>query len=151
LCLGNEILSDDAFGYKIAQLLTNQNDLGDDVQVVFSSQAGFNLLDLLKDRSRVLIVDTIKTGSTEPGTLHYFPMGQLTPSHRLTCSHEISLPTAIEFGRNLGISMPPDLDVLAVEAKDTETLSEHLTKPVEDVINKAIAQIREWADSASRN
>lgn len=144
LCLGNEIISDDRFGPEVAQRLEQESGeiLGADV--IFAPLAGFRLLDLLAGRRAVLIVDTIRTGSATPGTLHEFPAGALTPSKNLTTSHQISLPTAIELGKRLGIQLPAVIDVIAVEAQDLETLSEQMTEPVARAVDKAVALVRQW-------
>ncbi len=143
LCLGNDILTDDAFGSVVAKRLSRR-DLGDSVEVVFASTAGFGLLDMLRDRGAVLIVDTIITGKAEPGTLHVFPAGALTPSYNLINSHQISLPTALELGKQLGMAMPSDIRVVAVEAQDVETISERLTPPVEQAVEKAATAVEDW-------
>ena len=144
LCLGNEIISDDGFGPEVARQLTLQGDLTELVDVVYTPIAGFCLVDLLADRERVLIVDTIRTGKVPPGTLHNFPAGELTPSNNLTTSHQISLPIALELGRRFGAKMPRVLDLIAVEAEDLETLSEELSPPVRAAIGKALDLIKEW-------
>jgi hydrogenase maturation protease len=144
LCLGNEILSDDSFGYKIACRLQEQFDFNGGAEVEFSPLGGLNLIDMLKDRERALIVDTIITDEAAPGTLHFVEMGYFVPSKNLTCSHEVNLPTAIKFGRQLGISMPDRIDVLAVEAADVVTLSEILTPSVEAALEPAINRILNW-------
>jgi hydrogenase maturation protease len=144
LCLGNEVLSDDSFGHKIACRLSEQYDFDGAAEVEFSPLGGLNLIDLLKDRERALIVDTIITNEVSPGTLHFVEMGYFVPSKNLTCSHEVNLPTALEFGRQLGISMPDRIDVLAVEASDIETLSEKLTAQVEEALDPAINRILNW-------
>ncbi len=143
LCLGNEVLSDDRFGYEIAERL-GRDYLGPDVDVEFASAAGFNLVDLLRQRQHVLIVDTILTSQNEPGTLHFFPVGNLSLTNGLIHSHQINLPTALEFGRKMGDAMPEDIQVLAVEARDVTTLSERLTPPVAGVIDPTLDQIRGW-------
>jgi hydrogenase maturation protease len=144
LCLGNEIVSDDRFGYEIAKRLLEQGDLPDDVEVQFAAVAGFHLLQLLVDRRKVLIVDTIRTEQVAAGTLHSFPAGVFTPSKHLTTSHQISLPTALELGRQLELEMPSLVDVLAVEAADLETLSEQMTPPVQAAVGDALGFIKEW-------
>ncbi len=144
LCLGNEILSDDSFGFKVSNVLNNGDDLGEKIDAVFAPLAGFNLLDLLKDRSSVLIVDTIITSNAKPGTIHYYPMGHFTPSKHLTCSHQVNLPTALEFGRLLGMTIPQNIDVLAIEAQDVETLSEKMTENVSASLEPAIETIKNW-------
>jgi hydrogenase maturation protease len=144
LCLGNEILSDDGFGPEVARRLQAENELDLAADVVFAPVAGFQLLDLLTDRKRVLVVDTIRTGTAEAGTLHHFPIGALTPSHSLTSSHQISLPTAIELGKRLSLNMPDVIEGMAVEAQDLETLSEELTLPIRGAVEKALTFIHEW-------
>jgi hydrogenase maturation protease len=144
LCLGNEILSDDGFGPEVARRLQDEDMHDLPADVVFAPLAGFHLLDLLVGRKRVLIVDTIRTGTAELGTLHHFPAGALTPSHGLIGSHQISLPTAIELGKRLSLNMPDVIDVMAVEAQDLETLSEELTLPIRSAVEKALIFIHEW-------
>jgi hydrogenase maturation protease len=144
LCLGNEVLSDDGFGLAVAQRLRQLEIEDDKTEVIFASLAGFALIDLLKDRDRVLVVDTICTGKHPAGMLHSFPAGIFSPSRSLTTSHQISLPTALELGKLLGCSMPEQIDVLAVEAQDVETLQEVLSPPVAAAVEDAAEFIRAW-------
>ncbi|MGB5107034.1 MAG: hydrogenase maturation protease [Candidatus Zixiibacteriota bacterium] len=144
LCLGNEALSDDAFGPTIARRLEMRLCPCDRVEVVFAPVAGFALLDLMQKRERVLVIDSIQTGSVPAGTLHFFPMGRMTPSRNLTTSHQMSLPTAMELGRRMGYAMPEEIDVLAVEVADVTTLSEAMTRQVEAAIEGALEQIEKW-------
>jgi hydrogenase maturation protease len=145
LCLGNEVLSDDAFGFRIAEQLEKMKmELGNEVEIIAASMAGFNLLNFLQGRKKVLVVDTIMTGRAEPGSVHFFPLGDLVPSRGLTGSHEISLPTAITLARLMEIDTPEDIDVLAVEAGDVLTLSEEMTEPVRAAVPEAIEFIKGW-------
>jgi len=144
LCLGNEIISDDGFGAVIAERLNADAELIAVVDVIFAAVAGFALIDLLKDRPRALILDTIQTIGGIPGTLHQFSADLLVPGKNLTTSHQISLPTAIELGKRLGANMPENIDILAVEASDLTTLSESLTPAIEAAVPEAIRLVREW-------
>ncbi len=149
LCLGNEVISDDRLGYEIWNRLKD-GELPDDVEVLFESAAGFGLLDLLSGRRTVLIVDIIITNKANPGTIHYFPAGLLTPSHNLNSSHQISLPTAIELGKAMKIDMPNKVDVLAVEAEDVITLKEELTPVVAESIPEVIKRVQNWIKENSQ-
>jgi len=144
LCLGNEVLRDDCFGPEVARRLSGRGNLGEGVEVIYAAVAGFALLDLLHDRKRVLVVDTIQTGKAPPGTLHYFEAGLLAPSEHLINSHQMSLPTALELGRQLQIAMPHSVDVLAVEVKDVNTLSEEMTPEVAAAVEHAIELVGRW-------
>ena len=143
LCLGNEIISDDRFGAEIAELLQGCSAVTDKADIEFAALAGFGLLDLMSGRSQVLIVDTIRMGA-DPGTLHLFNSDRFVPSKNLTTSHQISLPTALELGKQLGYRMPMTVDVLAVEALDLETLNETLTPPVAAAIQPALDLVEKW-------
>lgn len=144
LCLGNEIISDDGFGPVVAKRLNEQGDLAVRVDILFAPVAGFQLIDLLRGREKVLIVDTIRTGQVAPGTLHSFPAGALSPSNHLTTSHQISLPTALELGKRLSLDMPQVIDVIAVEAEDLETLGEELSPSVRSAVDDALVLIENW-------
>ncbi len=144
ICLGNEILSDDSFGFHVAGLLRSVDGLSE-TEVIFAPLAGFGLLNLIECRRRVLIVDTIVTGKDAPGTIHLSPLGAFTPSYHLTTSHQMSLPTTLEFGRKMGMEMPGRIDVLTVEAADVETLSERMTPEVEAALEPAVTRIISWA------
>lgn len=149
LCLGNDVLTDDAFGPLVAARL-NSTHASDDVDILFAPVAGFRLIELLRRRRSVLIVDAITTGMSVPGTLHYFPLGRLAPSRGLINSHQINLPTALELGRQLGEEMPTDIQVLACEAGDVETLGETPTTAVLDAIEPAVAAVEAWINEKRR-
>ncbi|MCX6641229.1 MAG: hydrogenase maturation protease [bacterium] len=150
LCLGNEVLSDDRFGAEIEAILRDRPELSDSAEVIFAPIAGFYLLDLLAGRPRALIVDTIRTGA-EPGSLHQFNAAKFAASKNLTTSHQISLPTALELGRQMGLQMPEVVDILAVEALDLETLSEEMTPAISASVEPAIKLIEKWIHQGQEN
>ena len=149
LCLGNDIVSDDGFGPVVAHKLLDNNDFSTEVEVITASVAGFNLLDLFAGREKVLLIDTMFSGRFAPGTLKFFPAGVLTPAKNLITSHQISLPTALELGKIMGLKMPQLVDVIAVEAEDIETLSEELTPTVQKAVNGALELVYDWISQNS--
>jgi hydrogenase maturation protease len=143
LCLGNEVLSDDSFGYHVHNRLRESFQASVITDIEFSSIAGFTLIDILQERRAVLIVDAISTGA-QAGQLHFFEASLLTPSRHLVNSHQISLPSAISLGVQFGLNMPERIDVLAVEAQDVETLSESMTIPVAKALQEACDRVHKW-------
>ncbi len=144
LCLGNDILSDDAFGVEVAKALMTSMPQADITDVEFAPVAGFALLEMLCTRKKALIIDTIQTYSCSPGTLHFFPAGHLIPSNHLVSSHQINLPTALALGAELDLDMPDVIDILAVEAQDVITFGFAMTAAVENAVPEAIERVREW-------
>jgi hydrogenase maturation protease len=143
LCLGNEVLSDDSFGYHVHNRLRESFQSSETADIEFSSIAGFTLIDVLQERRHVLIVDAISAGA-QAGQLHFFEASLLTPSRHLVNSHQISLPSAISLGVQFGLNMPERIDVLAVEAQDVETLSESMTIPVANALAEACDRVHAW-------
>ncbi|HKK21056.1 MAG TPA: hydrogenase maturation protease [candidate division Zixibacteria bacterium] len=143
LCLGNDVLSDDAFGFRVGEML-RRRDADRLADIETAAVAGFALMDLLQGRRSVLIVDTVVTGKVQPGELHFYPRGYWTPSRALVSSHQISLPTALKFGEILGQRMPEIIDILAVEASDVQTLSEEMTAAVKAAVADAVLMVEQW-------
>jgi len=151
LCLGNDVLTDDAFGFRVAEEIEHDSAIRAHADVEVAALAGFALLDLLVDRKAVLIVDTIITGNAPAGTPHFYPSGYWTPSRCLVSSHQVNLPTALRFGQEMGYSMPECVDVLAVEAQDVWTLCETMTPPVQAAVTKAVLRIDDWVREKRRS
>ncbi len=150
LCLGNEILSDDGFGAEVARLLAQDVSVTEAADVIFAPLAGFALLDLLVGRPRALIVDTIRTGTAKPGTLHRFPAAELAVTNHLTTSHQLSLPAAMELGRRLKWNIPDDIEVLAVEAQELERFEERLSEPVQAAVSEAVRIVKDWTSQKTK-
>src|ERR1017187_6800541 len=77
LGLGNEILGDDALGILVARQV--QARFGEAVEVVSSSQSGFHVMDEMLGVSRLLVVDSIRTGAAKPGTVKCWTSTRLAP------------------------------------------------------------------------
>jgi len=64
LGMGNPILSDDGIGIWVARALEGELS-GGEVTVMETSMAGLNLLELMADYDRAILIDAIKTGKGE--------------------------------------------------------------------------------------
>jgi hydrogenase maturation protease len=132
LGLGNPILSDDGVGPRVARELEGR--LDDDVTVVEASLAGLNLLDLLVGNDRAIIIDAIQTEGGRPGHIYHLDLEEFKATRHATSTHDIDLPTALELGKRLGLDLPRQIDILAIEAADTEIFNEECTPEVERAI-----------------
>ncbi|MFZ5752662.1 MAG: hydrogenase maturation protease [Bacillota bacterium] len=139
--LGNPILSDDGVGWVIAQELAKT--LKDEFQVTTASLAGFNLLDLLAGYERTFIVDAIQTKNGKAGDIYRLTPEDLQFSRRLASVHDINLVTALELGKTLGLSLPKEIVIYAIEAQDTLTFAEKLSPPVEEAVPRVVKAILE--------
>ena len=152
LCLGSDIISDDGFGTAVAARLSENPNIPDHADVYAGALTGLALLDLMRNRSHVLIVDAIDNNHLDddhsqiPGTLTFFPANQLVATSNLVGSHQLSLPVTMSLGYKMGYKMPHTIDVLACHAKDLNTLCEKLTPAVESAVPVAVCRIERWIE-----
>ena len=119
LGLGNELLADDAFGLAVAREVERR--FGDAADVAASCEAGFNLLDRLVGAERLVVIDTILTGASKPGTLHVWS-ADAWPSAPNLSPHFSGIFEVLAAARQLRLPVPREVTILAVEAADCLTL-----------------------------
>jgi len=140
LGMGNPILSDDGVGLEVARRL-QEGPLPDGVDVQQSEVAGLRLLELLKGYDKVVIVDALRTGRA-PGDVVRYEARDFRGGHRYGSAHSIGLETALELGRRMGLPMPDDVTVFAIEAADVETFGEEFSPPVAAAAGKVVELVR---------
>ena len=133
LGLGNEILSDDAVGPAIAKELRKCVDTTN-ATISTSSAGGFRLLDELIGYDKVIIIDAIISDRGQPGDHYWLQLDELRSPVRSRSNHNLHLAEAIELGRSLGMEMPEEVKVLAIEVEDCFTLHEGMSEPVKRVV-----------------
>jgi hydrogenase maturation protease len=131
LCLGNELLTDDALGAVVAEQLREL--LPGTAEVVFTSAMGFDLMDEVLGASRLLVVDTIETGTKPPGTVHLLREEDVHPVPGGS-PHYIGLFETLKLGRKLQLDVPQDVIIIAVEPADCLTLGGALTPAVQEAV-----------------
>ncbi|HQJ98462.1 MAG TPA: hydrogenase maturation protease [Thermoleophilia bacterium] len=140
LGMGNPILSDDGVGLEVARRL-QEGPLPDGVDVQQSEVAGLRLLELLKGYDKVVIVDALRTGRAAGDVVRY-EARDFRGGHRYGSAHSIGLETALELGRRMGLPMPDDVTVFAIEAADVETFGEEFSPPVAAAAGKVVELVR---------
>jgi hydrogenase maturation protease len=142
LGLGNPILSDDGVGPAVARELESR--LGPEtVTVAEASLGGLNLLELIIGYDYVVIIDAIKTEDGQPGQVYRLDPQALTSTRYTTSTHDVNLATALEFGKKLGLDLPREIIIFAIEVTDTETFGESFTPAVAAAIPACTAMIVE--------
>jgi hydrogenase maturation protease len=142
LGIGNPILSDDGVGIRVArEVEQNLND--PHVTVSETSAAGLSLLDSMLGYDKVIIVDAIQTKEGKAGQVYRMKPEDFSSAKRLSSPHQINLVTALELGKMLNLTMPREISVFAVEAKDIATFSEKCTPEVEKAIPEVVKMVLE--------
>lgn len=130
--MGNPILSDDAVGVRLAGDLRRRSpDLRDTDILEECSVGGLEILDVLRGYDRAVVLDSIQTSGGTPGAWYRFGMEALQDTLHLTNIHDVNFATALELGRRVGIPLPGEIHVFAVEVLDNRTFSERMTPTLE--------------------
>lgn len=145
LCLGNDLLADDALGILVADELRRGGPPG--VEILDTIEAGLALLDYLVGARRVLVVDTILTGSAEPGSIFEVAEGDL-PILPGNSPHYVGLFEARALGRMLGLEVPDELEIVAVEGADCTSVGGAMDPRVREAIPRVLASVHRWAEKA---
>jgi hydrogenase maturation protease len=145
LGLGNDLLADDRLGLSVASELGRR--FGSRVETVCSSTSGFDLLDDLVGASRLLVLDTWATGAAPPGTV--FEVGEDDVAAVPGGSpHYVGLFEAIRLARALGLGVPSEVVILAVEPEDVLTvggpMSAAVSRSIEPLLDRASAIVSGW-------
>lgn len=144
LGMGNPILSDDAIGVRLARDLAAQlcGEEGLDI-VEECSVGGLELLRFLEGCDRAIVLDSIQTKGGVPGDWYHFDAEALRETIHLRNAHDVNFATALELGRRLGISLPREIHILAVEIEENRTFSERMSPALEKAypeISRAILE-----------
>jgi hydrogenase maturation protease len=148
LGLGNPILTDDGVGIEVVRAL--QQRMNDPrVALHESSLGGLNLLDILVGYDRAIIVDAIQTKDGTVGDVYHLRADDFEPCLHVSCAHDIDFATALELGRKIGLPLPRNITIVAVEVQDVTTFSEGCTPVVQAAINTAADMVLQELELAA--
>lgn len=140
LGLGNDLLSDDGVGLRLAAAL--EKHLGPQPRVTIrqTAEMGLSLLDLVCGFDTLILVDAVQTGSVAPGCAHEMDISQLA-SLAGGSPHFLGVREVLDLGRALGLDMPREARLFAVEVKDPFTLSQDLTGDLVEAFPGLLARL----------
>ena len=143
LGLGNPLVTDDSVGLRVVAELRPLLAERPDVEVGEDYWGGLRLMERLIGYDRAIIIDAICTGAPW-GTIHRLAPDDL-PTQRSASAHDVNLPTALEFGRQAGMPLPENRQILLVgiEVEDIFTFGEACTPAVQAAVAPAVQHIIE--------
>ena len=142
LGIGNILLRDEGVGVRVIEQMQKMH-LPGDVELVDGGTAGADLLDVLAERKKVIVIDAIQA-DCEPGTILRFSADELTRPDKASISlHDLGLGEALIMTRHLGCA-PEDVVIFGIKPKDISCgleLSEEITASVPKVVELVLAEI----------
>lgn len=133
ICIGNELIADDAVGFEIFNRLSGSN-----ARLEYCSVGGIDMLPLLDGETDMIVVDAVQFGA-EPGTIHVVPWDQLPGSSSAISAHGLGLRETIEIGSLLyPQSMPERITLVGIEGRCFNLTRDYMTAEVQSAIEPAV-------------
>lgn len=143
LGVGNPILRNDGVGVHVAEELKKMINRPD-VKIDSAFTGGMNLLDMIVDHDRAILIDAVKRSDRKPGDVDMLPIGELSAFH--TCNpHDVSLPQAIELAKRLGEKgIPKDIRLVGINIGELSCeFGEELSGEIAKAVPKAAKIVKE--------
>jgi hydrogenase maturation protease len=148
LGVGNILLRDEGVGVHVVQAIEAQVAAGDlalpaDVEVCDGGTLGMDLLDLIEDRRKVIVIDAVEADAA-PATVLRFTAEDLARRQAVDLSlHQLGLFEMLAMARYLGRA-PQKVVIFGIVPKDMSPgleLSAEVAAVVPEVIKRVLAEI----------
>ena len=138
--IGNPLAGDDGVGIESVTLLRHVV-TDERVHCMTCERGGLDLLDMMSGHEAVVIVDAAKTGRYPPGAVTSITVRRPFPSTGTLSLHTIDLQALLGFGSMIGMQLPDEVIVYAVETADAESFREGCSPEVRLAIAEVIRHI----------
>jgi len=91
------------------------------LEVVAAAAGGLALLELILDADRLIVVDSLVSGTAAPGTIHVVRDEEVRVAFGPS-PHYTGLWEVLALGRALGLPVPGEVVIIAVETADCTTV-----------------------------
>lgn len=122
LGIGNDILTDDGIGPRLVKELEEQLNLPE-ITFLTAATGGMDILELIRDYRKVIILDAIKTKGGIPGAVYFLTPADFRETLHISSFHDISFLTALELAEKLTIPLPREIHIIAIEVVEDLTFS----------------------------
>lgn len=145
LGLGNCLIEDEGVGIAAIEYLLHHYDFPDEIELLDGGTSGMSLLDDLRNRSNVIVLDAVRTGH-RPGELVILKNEQVPAFFRSKVSpHQLALSDVLAV-LTLTDGQPGKISVIGVEPVSLKTrigLSDAVKKQLQPMAEEVVMQLIE--------
>lgn len=144
LGLGNPILTDDGVGVRIVQAAASRLPPDSPIETAELSLGGLTLMERMVGYERVILVDSIRLEGVPTGSFRRMSLEDLqriSPTQHSASPHDASLVTALETGRRMGLPLPKEIVIFAVQVENAADFGEALTPAVAAAVPSVVEAI----------
>ena len=142
LGIGNILLRDEGIGVRVIEALREYL-LPNTIELVDGGTAGADLLDVISDRHKVIVIDAVDA-DVEPGSTLRLSLDDLVAGQTAAVSlHEIGLVETFAMARHLG-SAPGEVVIIGIQPKEiiaSDQLSPEISACVPAIVKQVIEEL----------
>jgi len=143
LGIGNLLMKDDGAGVHIVNHMIDSGlPIPEYVEIVDGGTAGYDLVPIMKDRKKIIIIDALKVDDV-PGSVYRFTPDQLAQSKQLYSLHGVGVKEIIKHLMLTGDD--PVIEIIGVVPEDIQTLEIGISDSVKKSIPRVVDLILEAA------
>jgi hydrogenase maturation protease len=148
LGLGNELLTDDAIGLRVAREVRRHFADDQTILVAETCEMGLALLDLIVGFETLILVDAIRTNGAPAGSIHELD-GNDVKTLPAVSPHFLGVGELLALGHELGLSIPTHVKIFAVEVQDPFTVGTQLTPELDEALPVIVERVLSFCESAT--
>ncbi len=143
LGIGNILQKDDGVGVHIVNHMVEAGmSFPDGVEVIDGGTAGFDLIPLMKDRDKIIVVDALYVDD-QPGSVYRFAPEHLVESRERYSLHDLGMREII---KQLSLSGDdPEIEIIGIVPEDIHSLEIGISDSVKKSIPRVADQILDAA------
>jgi len=132
--LGNILFSDEGIGIHLIRKFSEHQDKFPSIEFIDAGTGGMNVLHLIANRKKAIIIDCAKMGK-KPGTIKQFEPADVQTIKKMThfSLHEADILQIVNLSRQLG-ECPDQIVIFGIEPESLE-LGQNLSKTLSDKID----------------
>ena len=137
--VGNPLMRDDGIGPRVVELLLAGYSFPDNVEIVDAGTMSYMILDLLRDKDRLIIVDACRETGEAPGTVMKMTPDEIAPNQVPHSMHDVALVDVLQAAELMGSA--PQAVAIGVQIDTIEEWVLELSPSVEAAVPIAAAAV----------
>lgn len=137
--IGNPFKGDDGIGLKLLEEI-EKKDIPEDVRTYDMGSETFDLIHVLKDLDKAIIIDAVQFGGS-PGDYRFFTPDEVNSLKKSDTPHGTDILEVLSLSEKLD-EMPEKILIMGVQPKDTD-LGEGFSRPLESNVPELVEKLYE--------